>query len=94
MTPQEIAAWVVSAAAGLAALGYLGKRVRDGVHLLDRIEGLVRSSNAVVERELEANHGSSIKDDISGIAYTVGNLWARLEQLERDLHAHIERKKT
>lgn len=86
---HEVAGWAVATVVGLAsviaAAGYLVKKVRAGVHILDRIERLVG-------RELEANHGSSMKDDITGIAFTVGNLWRRLEAVERDLADHLERK--
>lgn len=87
---SEVVGVVVGVVVGLAGLiaaaGYLVRKARAGVHVLDRIETLLG-------RELEANHGSSMKDDITGIAFTVGNLWRRLEAVEKDLSDHLERKK-
>lgn len=86
---HQLAGWIVGAVVGLAALvggiRYLLRQARAGVHVLDRIE-------ALLSKELEANHGSSMKDDITGIAFTVGNLWRRLEAVERDLSDHLTKR--
>lgn len=94
----ELAGWIVGAVVSLAALvaaaGYLISRVRDWVHILDRILSLVETSTEVVERELEINTGGSIKDDVSAIAHTVGNLWRRVEDMEANLTAHLTEQDT
>lgn len=88
LTLRELAGLIVAAAALLGALAYLGKRVRALVHLLDAILKVVESSGEVVERELERNHGSSMKDDVTAIAYRVGDLWDRVEALEKKQARH------
>lgn len=68
--------WVPGTAAGLVALGYLIKKLRQAARALDAIEVLV-------SRELTHNHGTSIKDDVHGIAISLGDIQRRVVGLER-----------
>lgn len=54
-------------AAALAAALYLGRLVRSIVHKVDQI-------NDLTSRELEHNHGGSMKADVHGVAIAVGEL--------------------
>lgn len=92
----EVAAGLVFLAALLAALGYLGRKVRDLVHVVDAVQthaktAAVRAgeSGDIIVRELERNHGGSMKDDVSAIAYTVGNLWRRIDEIDDRLTHHL-----
>lgn len=76
---------IIAAGAIVAALLILGKgaallvkRIRSVVRTLDVIE-------AVVQRELHNNHGSSIKDDVTGIAVAVGKLGRDVDELTGQL---------
>lgn len=84
MTMTEVAAGVILAAAALTGFGVLFKWLRggfrtveDGAQLLAAakdIRQLVAMSSdikALVERELNHNHGSSMKDDAYGTAISV-----------------------
>lgn len=100
MTPEVVAGWILAAAALLGALAYIGGKLRRGVHLLDALERLVQdntevttATHQVVDRELEQNHGSSMKDDLTGVVYTVGNLWGEVEQLRREFDEHVAKGK-
>lgn len=79
---MEPLALLAGAAAGLAGLLYLLGRARRAARVLDAIQ-------ALVERELEHNHGGSIKDDVHGTAVAVGVLQRRVSDLEREYRAHV-----
>lgn len=64
---SEAALWVAAIAAGLAALMYLLRGARRAVQTIGAIQDLV-------ERELQHNHGSSMKDDVHGMAVAIGQL--------------------
>lgn len=64
---SDLALLIAAIAGGVAALGYLAKKARDVFLAIGAIQHLV-------ERELEHNHGSSMKDDMHGIAVAVGQL--------------------
>lgn len=64
---SEAAVWIAALAAGVAGLGYLVKKGRDVVRAIAAIQH-------IVERELEHNHGSSMKDDTHGMAVAIGKL--------------------
>lgn len=68
LTPDRI----VLAAAAVAAVVYLAKGVRYIVHKVDQID-------TVTKRELDHNHGGSMKDDVHGLAVAFGQM-----QRERD----------
>jgi hypothetical protein len=95
----EIAAGLVFLAALLTALGYLGRKVRALVHVVDAVQAHARTAaqragetGDLVARELEHNHGGSMKDDLTAVAYTVGNLWRRIDDIDDRLTAHLDRK--
>lgn len=60
-----------------AGAGVLARKVWRIARALDRLLDLARESNDIVSRELEHNHGSSIKDDVHGLALAVGELQRR-----------------
>lgn len=65
--------------------------------LVGRIKRVVRIFSAVlviVERELEHNHGSSIKDDVHGIAISVGHLQRQVEDVDDRLTHHLNNRST
>lgn len=64
VTIEEPAAVIVAVAAGLAALGYLGRWVRNLVHSIDNLDALMRPTARTVKKELTTNHGSSMKDTV------------------------------
>jgi hypothetical protein len=59
--------WLAGIAAGLTALVYLARGILNVVRTIDAIQH-------IVERELEHNHGGSIKDDTHGMAVAIGKL--------------------
>lgn len=77
--------WILAAAALIAALVYL---IRFGRKVLR----IVRAIQHVVEGELEHNHGSSIKDDVHGIAVATGKLQRDVDALGKDFYAHLAEK--
>lgn len=72
ITPET----VVAAAAVAAALVYFARLTRKAVHKLDAIDELT-------SRELNHNHGGSMKDDMHGLAVTIGQLQRDRDE-ERD----------
>lgn len=72
------AAVLAAIAAGLAAVGYIARLVRRLVRIGSAIEHMVSN-------ELTHNHGSSIKDDVYGIAVAVGKLSRRIDAIETHL---------
>lgn len=71
---SDAAIWIAAIAAGVAALGYLAKKTRDAARAGVRMLRAVIAIQRLVERELEHNHGSSMKDDIHGMAVAIGQL--------------------
>lgn len=95
----QVAGAVMFLAALLTALGYLGRKVRALVHIADAIQAHARTAAVragetgdLVSRELEHNHGGSMKDDVSAIAHVVGNLWRQVEDIDNRLTEHLNRK--
>lgn len=82
---MEFAGWLAASIVGgaglIGACAYLWRVGRNLARVLNTILTIVR-------RELEGNHGSSMKDDMTGVAYTVGMLWRRVEDLERHQRRH------
>lgn len=72
-TLSDTAVWVAAIAAGTAGLVYLARVARNVVQAIAAILH-------IVERELEHNHGSSMKDDMTGMAIAIGKL-----QRDRDV---------
>lgn len=69
--------WILAAAA-VAAVGYLGKQV------LVVARGVL-AIKEIVQRELEHNHGSSMKDDIYGMARSLGEVQRQLADFREAL---------
>lgn len=76
----DVLTWGAVAAAGVAGLLYLSGKVRSAFRAIDAIQHLV-------ERELDHNHGSSMKDDIHGMAVAIGILQRDREE-DRELLDH------
>lgn len=72
--PQQI----VLAAAALGAVIYLGQKAL-------RLAQAVLAIQNIVQRELEHNHGSSMKDDVYGMAIALGRAARRLDEFEEAL---------
>jgi hypothetical protein len=88
---------IIAAAACLVALGVIGKYLRQWFRWFVQLGKVVRAMDEIISRELEHNHGSSIKDDITGIAVAVGLLQRAAAELARKqdediraLHQRIE----
>lgn len=81
----QLVASVVAAAAFLTATAYLFRLLREAVRRLLAL-------NELAEQELTRNHGSSMKDDIHGIAVTVGLLSRDVEDLTKRFNEHIRDK--
>lgn len=63
----DLALWIAGIAAGIAGLVYIARGIRNVVQAIAAIQN-------IVERELEHNHGSSMKDDTHGMAVAIGKL--------------------
>lgn len=72
-------------AAGAAAV-WLLKLLRSLVLKIDRLD-------RIASKELEHNHGSSIKDDVHGIAIAIGTLQRDHDELRRQFVQHIKERK-
>lgn len=71
MGTQQLLEQLPLAVAALVALGWLAQRI-SAIHRL-------------VSRELERNHGSSMKDDMHGIAVSVGMMQRQVDDLDQRL---------
>lgn len=81
----QLLAGVVALAAFLAALAYL-------VRLGRRFARTGRAVWRLVDQELTHNHGTSMKDDVYGIAVSVGELSRKVDDLSHDLYHHLAEK--
>jgi hypothetical protein len=76
------------------ALEVLVQRVGDRADLAaDRAHVAAEAADVtsvIVARELEGNHGSSMKDDVTAIAHVVGGLWGRIDDIDERLTRHLE----
>lgn len=82
---QQLVALIVGTAAFLGALAYL-------IRIGRRISRVGRAIATIVNHELTHNHGTSIKDDVHGIALTVGALSRDFEDFKTDFYHHIAEK--
>lgn len=86
MSGAEQLALQLTLAAGAVTAGlYL-------IRVLWRALRLIGVMHDIVTRELEHNHGSSIKDDVYGTAVALGQTQRRLDEVERRLEAHLTRQ--
>jgi beta-xylosidase len=82
VTPAGVAACIVGAAAFLGATAYLFRQLR-------KLVRYAQALHTLTERELTNNHGSSLKDDVDGIAVSVGQLGRRLDDFETRFNEHV-----
>lgn len=88
MNVSDSASWVVLVVAGLTALGVAFKWARGGFRKVEDVALLLTMTEdlkAVIDRELNHNHGSSLKDDVHGIAISVHRAHNRIDELENTL---------
>lgn len=78
----------VGAAALLAAILYLFNLARKATRFVRRYLTRIRD---LLEGELEHNHGSSMKDDVHGIAVSVGKLQRDVDDMRAEFDAHLGR---
>ena len=93
MPLSELAAGAVLAVAGMTAVGVIIRWARRGFKTVDDAELLLSMTHdikAVVERELSHNHGSSLKDDVHGIAVSVHRAHNRIDALEDALRTFAD----
>lgn len=102
----QITAGVVATAGLIGAAVYLGRilaRVLTAVHIIRRIvERELDAEQAeertdvplktVVNRELTHNHGSSLKDDVYGLAIGQRLLARQVDDLDERFTAHLEER--
>lgn len=79
----DVAAWAGSLVVIATATGYFTKRVRHLVRLLEALSTLIG-------RELNPNHGSSMKDDLYAISMSLERATARIDKLEAVLEVLAE----
>lgn len=82
---SEAGIWVAAIAAGVAGLVYLARLVRNVVHASRNMVRAIGAIQHLVERELDHNHGSSMKDDLTGMAIAIGKLQRDRESDRRRL---------
>ncbi len=82
LTLGQYASILPATVAVLVALGYLVKLARSAARRLDAIDRLT-------SRELEHNHGTSMKDDVHGIAVALGKVQHQVDDLDAQL-AYID----
>ena len=66
----------------LVACGYLLKRLRLAFRWLENIE-------RITTKELEPNTGDSMKDDMVGVAQSLGLLQRQVDELEDEFRKHL-----
>lgn len=80
---NEAALLVAAVAAGVAGAVYLARGIRNVVQAIAAIQH-------IVERELEHNHGSSMKDDTHGMAVAIGKLQRDRDDDRRRLNRALQ----
>ena len=70
----------------LAALATMIAFIGAGMRGMYRIARKVDELNTVARRELEHNHGSSIKDDVHGLAIAMGQLGRDVDALSANVN--------
>lgn len=81
----DTAAAIVLGVAVLTALGVAVRRLRLAFRALENLAALLEMTGQVrdlVQRELNHNHGGSIKDDVVGTALGLQRAHNRVDQLE------------
>lgn len=82
---------VVSVAAGVVALGVIGRATRGAYRWLRQLGRAVRAIDDVVQRELGDTHdGESTKEDVAGMAVAVGKLGRQFDDFKREVRAAVK----
>lgn len=84
VTAEQLIAVCLTAAALIAALGYLARKLR-------RLLEVVAAAYRLLQLELEHNHGGSIKDDITGMAISIGRVDREVTDLRSDFDEHVKK---
>lgn len=74
---------LVTLASAVKATVFLARAVRSLVHKLDAIDELL-------QQELTHNHGSSIKDDVHGMAMSIGGLQREQDEERSRMNAVLK----
>jgi hypothetical protein len=93
MTINEIAAAVVLAAAAMVGAREIIRALRGSARKVDDLGELISMTADIrnlVQRELNHNHGSSMKDDSHGTAISVRVAHERIDQLDDTLRLLAE----
>lgn len=96
---DDVTGWIIAAAVLVGSVAVLVRPIRK-IHvtlrnLLRIAEGTqeqVSTTEEKVSRELEHNHGSSMKDDLHGVAVAVGTLQREFTDFKRDFYHHLAEK--
>lgn len=85
--------YLVLLAAAIAALVYVAqwvvRRVRDLWRWGRNLARVLHAVHELVDRELTNNHGSSMKDDVDGLAVAVGAMSRLVDDLDERLTSHL-----
>lgn len=84
MSVLDVASWIALAAATVTGLSYLFKRARGGFRSYDQLEQLIGMADDIKDllgRELEHNSGSSLKDNVVGIAFSLHRAHNRIDDI-------------
>lgn len=87
-TVVDVGTWLAAAAAGLAGLAYLTRVVRRmfaGIAILERLMTQGDAIQRLLRKELQPNHGSSLKDDVNAITQSLHRAHERIDQVEGTL---------
>jgi hypothetical protein len=83
--PESVAV-VGGAVVVLSGVGYLFRKIRALFRFIERI-------HEVTTKELEPNHGGSMKDDMHGLAVSLGKLQRRVDTIESRYNLDHPRKR-
>lgn len=87
MSPAEWAGFLGLAAGAVGAFLYLVGRLLLGIRWISRLFRALDAAAPVILKELQHNSGSSMKDDVHGLALSIGDLQRRVGELERTVKA-------
>jgi len=88
---KDIAYLVGAIAALLTALGIIGRYIAKGFTAVRRVFHMVDIVETIVSRELTHNHGTSMKDDMYGMAVAFGLTQRQVDDMEEILYDHVHR---
>jgi hypothetical protein len=88
---RDIAYLVGAIAALLTALGIIGRYMVKAFVSLRKMFNMVDIIETIVSQELTHNHGSSMKDDLYGMAVAFGLTQRQVDDMEEILYDHVKR---